>query len=341
MRLAIDVMGGDHAPDAILDGAILALDEIASDDAIVLVGPEPIIEKTLRERGVDDARLSIEHADEVIPMGEPPALAVRARPNSTIVRMAKLASPRRADPVDAVLSAGNTGACVSAAIMHMKRLKGVHRPGIAVMIPAFHGPVILCDAGANPEPKPVHLWQYAMMAEIYARQVLGIERPRVALMNIGAEEAKGSPLIRETRDMLRATPEINYTGYIEGRGFFGGQADVIVTDGFVGNTVLKMAEGLAASIFAVLAEKIRGIDPSLAAQFAPIVKQMYAENDYHETGGAPLLGVNGIFTIAHGSSEPRTIRAAIRNTLNYARAHVNDAIMARLNEIGEPQPEPA
>jgi glycerol-3-phosphate acyltransferase PlsX len=341
MRLAIDVMGGDNAPNAILEGAFQALDVIEPDDELVLVGPEDVIRPVLDERGVGDSRISIEHASQVIGMHEAPARAVRSKTDSSIVRMAKLSSPRAANPVDAVMSAGNTGACVSAAIMYLKRLKGVHRPGIAVTIPAFHGPVILCDAGANPEPKPSHLWQYALMAETYAKQVLGVVNPRVALMNIGSEEAKGSQLIRETRDMLKATPGLNYSGYIEGRGFFAGEADVIITDGFVGNTVLKMAEGLAASIFAALGEEIGAIDPGLAKQFAPIVRQMYAKNDYHETGGAPLLGVNGVFSIAHGSSQPRTIRAAIRNTLQYARAHVNEAVIDRLERAGQPLPEPA
>ncbi|MFG0286173.1 MAG: phosphate acyltransferase PlsX [Phycisphaerales bacterium JB039] len=339
MRLAIDVMGGDHAPDAILAGCIDALAHLKADDRLILVGDEAVIRETLCERSAPSDRIEIVHAPQVIGMHEPPARAVRAKPDSSIVELARLGSPRGGQVADAVLSAGNTGACVSAAIMHMKRLPQVHRPGIAVTIPAFHGPVVLCDAGANPEPRATHLWQYGVMAETYARRVLGIERPRVAQMNIGSEEAKGTGIIKQTRDLLRATPDLNYIGYIEGRDFFDGAADVVVTDGFVGNTVLKMAEGLAKSLFNAIAHEIFAIDPELALKFEPVVKQIYAKNDYHEHGGAPLLGVNGAFFIAHGSSQSRTICAAIRNALEYISAHVNEAVVARLAEVAPVEEE--
>jgi glycerol-3-phosphate acyltransferase PlsX len=225
--------------------------------------------------------------------------------------------------------------------MHMKRLPGVHRPGIAVTIPAFSGPVVLCDAGANPEPRPLHLWQYGIMAEVYAKKTLGIDSPRVALMNIGAEEGKGSDLIKETRDLFRKTPGVNFTGYVEGRDLFAGAADVVVTDGFTGNSMLKMAEGLAKSLFEAIAAEILEYDPNLMVQFEPVIKGIYKKNDYHEYGGAPLLGVNGVMMIAHGSSEPKTIKNAVRNTLQHVRAHVNDAIVeriAQLEPLGETVP---
>ncbi|TVQ64043.1 MAG: phosphate acyltransferase PlsX [Phycisphaerales bacterium] len=336
MRIAVDVMGGDHAPDAILRGCLQALEHLAPEDQLVAVGDRAVIEDILRESDVRDPRLVIEHAPDVIEMGESPAKAVRTKDDSSIVRMARLGSlrnrPEGGEPVDVVLSAGNTGACVAAAIMHMKRLPGVHRPGIAVIIPAFHGPVVLCDAGANPEPKPVHLWQYGVMASTYAEIILGLTNPRVAIMNIGAEEGKGSDLVKGTRDLLSRTPGINFIGYVEGRDFFEGVADVIVTDGFVGNTVLKMAEGLAKSIFNAIAQEILETDPDLALQFEPVVKQIYKKNDYHEHGGAPLLGVNGAMMIAHGSSEARTIRAAVRNARAFVASGVNDKIIARIAE---------
>ncbi len=349
MRLAIDVMGGDHAPDAILAGCIEALPCLGPDEHLILVGDEGIIRDTLRERSVRDDRLQVVHAPQVIAMDEAPTRAVRAKPDSSIVELARLGSARGGGVADGVLSAGNTGACVSAAIMHMKRLPQVHRPGIAVTIPAFHGPVVLCDAGANPEPRATHLWQYGVMAETYARRVLGIASPRVAQMNIGAEEAKGTGVIKQTRDLLQATPDLNYIGYIEGRDFFDGAADVVVTDGFVGNTILKMAEGLARSLFKAIAQEIFLIDPDLAVRFEPVVKQIYAKNDYHEHGGAPLLGVNGAFFIAHGSSQPRTIRAAIRNAMQYLTANVNEEIVRRLEAVSHiegrapqtPEGEPA
>lgn len=329
-------MGGDHAPDAILDGCAQGLSHLEETDRLVLVGPEELIRDYLVAHKInDDARIEIQHASEVIPMGASPTVAVRQFQDSTIVKMAKLGSKKADVRCDAVISAGNTGACVAAGQMHMKRLRGVHRPGIAVTFQSFHGPVVLCDAGANPEPRSNHLWQYAIMADIYAKRMMGIEKPRVGLLNIGSEESKGSGLAKGTADMLRRTPDINYIGYIEGRDIFAGTADVIVTDGFVGNTVLKMAEGFAKSIFQAIAHEIQEHDPKLAQQFEPIVRQIYKKNDYHEFGGAPLLGVNGVMMIAHGTSEARTIKSAIRNTLEYVREHVNDEIVERLGQLAE------
>ncbi len=333
IRIAIDVMGGDHAPDAVMKGVIDALPTLAQDAILVLVGREDVIRAHLAERSITDHRLEIVHTPDVIEMGDTPTLAVRGKPDSSIVQMAKLGSRKADIPCDAVISAGNTGACVAAGQMHMKRLPGVHRPGIAVTIPAFHGPVVLCDAGANPEPKPLHLWQYGIMAEVVARKSLGIDNPRVALMNIGAEEGKGSDLIKGARDLFRRTPNINFIGYVEGRDFFNGAADVVVTDGFTGNTMLKTAEGLASSLFQAIITEIMEKDVDLLTKFEPVMKDLYKKNDYHEHGGAPLLGVNGVMMIAHGSSKPKTIVAAINKTLEYVRNHVNDAIVERIAEL--------
>jgi len=337
MRLAVDVMGGDHAPDAVLKGSADAIQFLAPEDELVLVGPRDLIADFLLERGIKDPRVKIEHAPDVIEMDEQPAKAVRSKPESSIVKMARLGSNKvgRAERADVVMSAGNTGACVSAAIMQMKRLHGVHRPGIAVVVPAFQGPVVLIDAGANPEPRPSHLWQYGIMGTEYARQVLKIERPRVAQMNIGSEEAKGTDLIKQTRDLLKATPGMNYVGYVEGRDFFDGVADVVVTDGFVGNTLLKMAEGMAKSFFAAILQEIFTRDADLALRMEPVVKAIYKKSDYHEVGGAPLLGVNGAFIIAHGSSEAKTIKSAIRKMREFVTSGVNEAIVARLAEVAK------
>ncbi|MBL4591703.1 MAG: phosphate acyltransferase PlsX [Phycisphaerales bacterium] len=340
-RIGVDVLGGDHGPRVILQGCIDALEFLNADDTLVLIGPADLINSFLTEQDAHDDRFEIEHAPDGIPMNASPTVAVRAMPDSTIVRMAKLGSKKAGVRCDAVISAGNTGACVASGQMFMKRLSGVHRPGIAVAFPSFHGPVVLCDAGANPEPRASHLWQYGIMAEIYSRRIFHVESPRVGLMNIGSEASKGSLLAKETAEMLKRTPGLNYIGFIEGRDLFAGTADVVITDGFVGNTVLKMAEGFAKSIFQAIGEEIHSHDPALAAKFEPIVKQIYKKNDYHEHGGAPLLGLNGVMMISHGSSEARTIRAAVRNTLEYVRGHVNDEIVERLKELscveqGEP-----
>lgn len=335
MRLAVDVMGGDHAPDAIIKGCAQGLQFLADDDRLVLVGRETDVIEVLEELGVSDPRIEIHHCDDVIEMAESPAKAVRGKPNSSIVQMSRLGSPKTAGDLhcDAVLSAGNTGACVSAGIMHMKRLKGIHRPGIAVTMPALHGTVVLCDAGANPEPTAQHLWQYAVMSDVLAKQVLKIESPRVAIMNIGSEEGKGTDTIKAARDLIKATPGINYIGFIEGRDFFDDVADVVVTDGLMGNTMLKTAEGMAKSLFQAIVQEIIEIDPDLLTRFEPVARSIKTKNDYHEYGGAPLVGVNGCLFIAHGSSEPRTIANAIRACREYVSAGVNDAIVSRIAEV--------
>jgi len=334
MRIAIDAMGGDKAPEAIILGCCQSLPLLDDDDRLILVGSRQVIEDALREQGVSDPRLEIEPAESVIEMHEPPVEAVRQKQDSSVVRMCLLAGRKAENPVDAVISAGNTGAMVSAATMYMRRLRGVHRPGIAATVPSFGGRFVICDVGANPEPRPSHLAQYGVMAETYARGVLGIESPRVALLNIGAEEAKGTKMIREVRAALEAAPGLNYIGYVEGRELFEGGADVVVTDGFVGNAMLKMSEGLARGLLDIIFREVIEYDPKIASQLQPVAEILRKKHDYHEFGGAPLLGVNGVCVICHGSSEPRTIVSAVRNTRDYLQAHVNDAIVHRLAELG-------
>lgn len=340
IRIAVDIMGGDNAPDAILKGCVMALDDLPPGDQLVLVGPQDLVRELLAERNVkeNDPRIEVVHASQVIGMADHAVEAVKSNPDSSIVKMSEMGSARHPRHCDVVLSAGNTGACVAAASLYMRRMRHVIRPGIAVTIPAFSGPVVLTDAGANPQPKPEHLWQYGIMASVYCELTHNIKNPRVALMNIGSEEAKGTGLIKQTRDLLKATPGLNYVGYIEGRDFFDGAADVVVTDGLVGNTLLKAAEGIAKSIFKAIGAEIFAHDPTLVTRFEPIVKSIYAKHDYHEHGGAPLLGINGACFIAHGSSEARTMRAAIRNCRAFVRAHINEAILARLTEIEKVMP---
>ncbi|MFG0330889.1 MAG: phosphate acyltransferase PlsX [Phycisphaerales bacterium] len=338
MRIALDVMGGDHAPHATLAGAIGALDSLADDDELILVGDETVIGRTLETEGISDDRLRIVGSSNEIEMDESPVEAVRSKPESSIVQLANMAGRKADTPVDVIISAGNTGACVSAAQMFLRRLPGVHRPGIAVTVPTFGGPVVLCDVGANPVPRALHLWQYGIMADLYAREELGVKNPRVAVLNIGGEEAKGTGMVKETRNLLRDTPGINYVGYIEGRDLFNHAADVVVTDGFVGNVVLKLSEGLAAALFKAIGREIASFDLELAKKYEPIVRSIYAKHDYHEFGGAPLLGVNGVCVICHGSSEARTITNAIRNSRKMVSHGLNQAIVERLAEIEQEAP---
>lgn len=336
MRIGVDVMGGDHAPDEILKGCFAALPKLKPDDRLVLIGARDVIDEAIAERGVRDARVEVVATTEVIGMDDSPVEAVRERKDSSIVVMAQLASPKATNRLDATVSAGNTGACVAAAQMYMRRLPAVHRPGIAVTVPTFAGPVVLIDVGANIEPKPHHLAQYGVMGDVYAKKILGLTSPRVALMNVGGEEQKGTAEMKEARDLLRSTgAHLNFVGYIEGRAVFDGQADVVITDGVVGNVMIKLAEGLSSGIFKALAREVFAIDPELAVRLDPVVKSLYAKYDYHEYGGAPLLGVNGVSLISHGSSVARTIANAILRARQLVESGVNEAISERLAEMSD------
>lgn len=335
MRLGVDVMGGDNAPDEILKGCIAALPLLPPDDELVLVGDGRTIRETLSERRIDDRRVAVVETTEVVGMDEPPVDAIRAKKDSSIAVLARMASVKETNRIDAIVSAGNTGAMVTAAQMHMRRLPNVIRPGIAVTVPTFAGAVVLIDVGANIEPKPAHLAQYGVMGDVYARQILGVEHPRVAIMNVGGEEQKGTDDMREARDLLRAQDDLDFVGFVEGRGVFDGEADVVITDGVVGNVMIKLAEGLSSGIFKALAREVLEIDPELASRLEPVVKSLYAKHDYHEYGGAPLLGVNGVCLISHGSSIARTITNSILRGRAFVEAGVNEAMSRRLARLVE------
>jgi glycerol-3-phosphate acyltransferase PlsX len=335
MRIGLDVMGGDNAPDAILQGSIDCLDRLEPSDTLVLVGDQGVIEKALADRGVSDDRVEVVPSTEVIAMDEPPVEAVRAKKNSSLVLLARMARRKAEQPLEAFISAGNTGACVTAAQMYMRRLPRVHRPGVAVTMPTFGGPVVFIDVGANLEPKPHHLAQYGVMGEVYSKLTFGKESPRVALMNVGGEEQKGTPFMKKVRDLLRSEESIRFIGYIEGRSVFEGEADVVVSDGIVGNVMLKLAEGLSAGIFKVISRELVKQDPELAVRLEPVVKSLWAKHDYHEYGGAPLLGVNGVCMISHGSSVARTITNAILRSKQFVESRVNEAITRRLSAMQE------
>ncbi len=335
MRIGLDVMGCDNAPDAILEGAIASLEKLNSADELVLVGDRAAIEAAINSRGVNDPRVTVVGTTQVIAMDEPPVEAVRSKKDSSLVVLAQMTGRKAPKPLDAMISAGNTGACVTAAQMHMRRLAGVHRPGVAVTMPTFSGPVVLIDVGANLEAKPHHLAQYGVMGDVYARLVLGVKTPRIALMNVGGEEQKGTSEMRMTRDALRVDHTLQFIGYIEGRALFNGEADVVVSDGVVGNVMLKLAEGLSEGIVKSIAREIRQSDPALAKRFEPVVKKIYAKHDYHEYGGAPLLGVNGICLIGHGSSVARTITNTIVRSKQFLQSRVNENITRRLDAVRE------
>jgi glycerol-3-phosphate acyltransferase PlsX len=319
-------MGGDNAPDAILAGCYDAASLLGGDDEILLIGPPEVVDAAVAAAAIPaDKRKHYKavHASQVIAMDESPVEAVRGKPDSSIAVMSKLVAKGDAD---VAISAGNTGACVAAAQLRMRLLPGVSRPGIAIVLPTFHGPVVLCDVGANPEPKPKHMQQYGLMAAVYAKALCGIENPRVGLMSIGEEDSKGNAMTKESRKLMRDETQLNFIGNVEGKDIFKGIVDVVVTDGFVGNIVLKFTEGLSEGIFQTLVSEVQEFDPSLLQSLKPVMKNIRAKHDWQEYGGAPLLGVGGICLICHGRSEARAIKNAVRVGKQLADSGLNAKI---------------
>lgn len=329
MRIAIDAMGGDHAPDEILAGTLEAIPQLDKDDEVVLVGPQELIESKLADLKYKKGRISVVDAPDIVAMDEAPIDSLRRKPKSSIAVMAKLAKRGQAD---AVISAGNTGACVAAFQMRMRTLPGVNRPGIAVVFPMSAGPVTICDVGANVACKPINLYQYGLMSTVYSRHILGIASPRVGLMSIGQEDAKGNEVVKRARELLRSDSRLNFIGNIEGRDIFRGVCDVVVCEGFVGNVILKLTEGAVDGLFRAIKEELMKEKIRLALKFKPIMMRVYQKHDYNEYGGAPLLGINGTALICHGTSKSRTIRNAILASKKYHTQRINDKIIDCLSE---------
>jgi len=322
MRIAVDAMGGDNAPHEIVRGAVEGIAAVEGGE-LILIGDENAVRAELARLTGWEGRVRIVHTTQVIGMDESPVEALRAKKDSSIVRMAVMAADHS---VDAVISAGNTGACVAACQLKMDTIRGVHRPGIAVVLPSFHGPLVVCDVGANIAPKPKHLHQYAIMASLYAREVLGVSSPRVGLLSVGEEDAKGNSLVKKARECIRQDSNLNFAGNVEGRDLFRGTVDVVICDGFVGNIVLKLTEGLAEGLFKTISAEIAAEVPHLAEDFKPVVRKVWTNHDYSEYGGAPLLGVDGICIICHGSSDHRAIRNAVRVAFEFVKRRLNAVI---------------
>jgi len=322
-------MGGDNAPDDIISGVLESIEFLGEDDQLILVGPEEVIEPRLPSPKSRGGTITVVHAPDLIEMDEPPVESLRKKPKSSIAILAKLVKRREAD---AAISAGNTGACVAAFQMRMRNLPGVNRPGIAVVFPTFEGPVTICDVGANIACKPINLYQYGVMASIYAEHLLGIDNPRIGLMSIGAEDAKGNEVVKKSRELLKSDAEMNFVGNIEGRDIFKGVCDVAICEGFVGNVILKLTEGLVDGLFKAIKHELLEEKLRLAMKFKPVMTRIYKKYDYHEYGGAPLLGVNGTALICHGSSKARTIKNAILASKRYSVAKINDKIVDYLSK---------
>ena len=334
MRIAVDAMGGDHAPDVVVAGAVTAVRDLGAE--VVLVGPQARVERELARHRPVPSGLSVVDAPEVIEMHESPAMAVRRKKRSSIVVAMELVRDRRAD---AAVSAGHTGAAMGAALLRLGRIPGVDRPAIAAVLStvASH-PVVLLDVGANVDCRPHHLLQFAIMGTVYARQVLEIHTPHIGILSNGAEEGKGSDLTLRTTALLRDSG-LDFIGNVESRDVFSGVADVVVCDGFVGNVVLKFGEGLALAIRDIVKAELRGLRGRLALLYlAPLagkIRRMYRRIDYREYGGAPLLGLEGVCVIAHGSSNARAIRNAIRVAVEAVRHGFVDEIRAQMPRWSE------
>lgn len=330
MKIAVDAMGGDNAPQAVIEGAIQAAKE-DKDIQIVLVGLKDKIDKELHRYRPLPESISVVHASEIIEMHEPAANSVRKKRDSSIVRGVELIKESGAD---AFVSAGNTGAVVCAATLSLGLLHGIERPGIAIIIPTLKGAALIMDVGANIDPKPNHLLQYAIMASDYSHYVLGTVNPSVGLLNIGEEESKGTDFMKETYKLL-SERILNFVGNIEGKDIFSGNCDCVICDGFVGNVVLKVSESLVETVIEFLRREIK---KNLLAKFGVIFMQtafagLKKQIDYAEYGGAPLLGVNGAVIICHGRSNAKAIKNAVKAAKKEVALDVNSHIVEKVKAI--------
>lgn len=307
MQIAVDAMGGDHAPGEIVRGAVAAAREKIAD--IILVGDKRRLEPELNPLH-PPANLEIVHTEQVVAMDEQPALALRRKREASIIVATRLVKEGRAA---AVVSAGSTGAQMAAALLILGRSGKIQRPAIATIIPTLKGPKLLLDAGANVDCRPEHLYEFALMGNVYAARVMGIRDPRVGLLNIGTEACKGNEQTLGAYNLLKDAP-LNFIGNIEGRDILAGDTDVIVCDGFVGNVLLKFGEGMAQVLFTMIGREIKNSFRARlgAALVLPALRGLKKQVDYTEYGGAPLLGVQGVSIICHGSSNARAIKNAIK-----------------------------
>lgn len=329
MRIAVDAMGGDHAPSTIVEGAVLAAREYGVE--IILVGQEERVRAELVK--YDDHRnlhITIQHADEVVEMDDVPAKAVRTKRHSSMKIGLDLVKSKEAD---AFVSAGNTGAVLAYATLTLRPLKGVDRPAIAVQLPSLKGPSILIDAGANVDCKPIQMFQFGIMGHVIAKYVLGKEKPRIGVLSIGEEDGKGNEITKSVFQMLQKG-HINFIGNVEAKEVYRGEADVIVCDGFTGNIALKISQSMAEMI----SENLRSVfKTNLRTKLGywlikPYLDQKKKSVDYSETGGAPLLGVNGVCIIAHGRSTGKAIKNAINRAKELVDKNINEHIRSDIEE---------
>ncbi|MFZ5775847.1 MAG: phosphate acyltransferase PlsX [Thermodesulfobacteriota bacterium] len=325
-HIALDAMGGDRGPAELVAGAILAVNEF--DLTVTLFGDQQKLAPILAGQRYPAGRLHVEHASQVIGMDESPFEAIRRKKDASVVRAFALHKEGR---VDAVVSAGNSGATLAAGIRQLGRLEGVARPGIAGIFPTLKGPVVMMDVGANVDCRAQHLFQFGVMAAAFSQVLFGLSRPRVGLLSIGEEGGKGNVLVKKSHELFQQS-SLNYIGNVEGRDTFQGNVDVIVCDGFVGNVCLKLSEGLAEAVMGMLGDEI---SKSLKAKLGYLLARdafvsFKKRVDYAEYGGAPLLGLMGNGIVCHGRSNAVAIKNAIRVAADMAKNRVNDRILELL-----------
>jgi glycerol-3-phosphate acyltransferase PlsX len=328
MRIALDAMGGDYAPATTVEGAVEALVE-NNDLSVILVGDEAEISLELKKKNCKGRQISIKHASQTVEMDESPLTALRRKKDSSLRVAVDLV---KADEADAMVSAGNSGVVMATALHVIGKIQGIERPAIAAVMPTLKGRFVLIDAGANVDCKPLHLYQFAIMGEAYARYIFNIENPKIGLLGIGEEDAKGNELTKESIKLLRNS-HVNFIGNVEGKDIFAGEADVVVCDGFVGNIALKISEGLAETIAKMLKREISERAGGRIGYlfFKSALKNFRKKTDYSEYGGAPLLGLSKPCIISHGRSTSKAIKNAIKLAATCHSKRVLEVISKEIN----------
>lgn len=330
VRVAVDAMGGDHAPGEIVKGAVEAVNE-RQDIKVLLVGKEAVINDELKKYTYDKEHLVVVNADDVITNDEAPVMAIRRKKDSSIVVALNLVKNGEAD---AFVSAGSTGAVLVGGQFIVGRIKGVERPPLAPLLPTMNGVSLLIDCGANVDARPAHLVQFAKMGSIYMEHVIGIKNPRVAIVNIGTEEEKGNMLVKETFPLLKNCNDINFIGSIEAREIPNGAADVIVCEAFVGNVILKLYEGLGGALISKIKEGLVSTTKSKlgALLCKPALKETLKTFDASQYGGAPLLGLNGLVVKTHGNSKSSEVKNSIIQCITFTEQQINEKIRMNIQE---------
>ena len=330
IRIAVDAMGGDYAPEEIVKGAVAATKE-NSEIKVILVGNDDAIKAVLEEMSYNREQVEVVHAAQVISCEDAPVEAIRAKKDSSLVMAMKMVKEGTAD---AVISAGSTGAVLVGGQVIAGKIRVIKRAPLATLIPTLKGVSLLIDCGANVDARPEHLVQFAQMGSLYMEHVVGVEKPKVSLVNIGAEEAKGNALVKETYPKLKELDTIHFAGNIEPRDIFYGETDVVLCEAFVGNVILKLAEGLSGALIKAIKEGMMSSTRSKvgALLVKPALKETLKQFDASEYGGAPLLGLNGLVVKMHGNSKAKEVKVAVEQCVSFMQQGINDKIKEQLGK---------